>query len=454
VAWARQSAGGKWGGVYRDAAGDVKYLPCEHRTKTEAKRAAAIEEDKARNGARNDPAGRRMKWGDWCDQWQPTRGVEPSTAASGTSYVKRCRAKWGDVALGMISQHDVQEWVRELGRTLSASSVRQAFYLLSASMNAAISKWPAIGINPCKGVVLPALPVADERYLTDLEVNLLRYHLDERWRLLVDLLLGTGLRLAEACGLHWQRVDLDAKSLVVVETYEVTERAIKGYPKSRRIRRVPLSDELVELLVDWRTHHPDTGSCGRRHMQDDSKRAQARERAAKRGRDTIEPPGSCYSSLVIAGPRGAPIDPRNFAKREWARAVELSGIPHATPHSTRHTYASRLLTEDVPIARVSRLLGHAQQSTTERYAWLIDEELDDVRAILNGEAAKPAVDVAAAAEELRTIVDAMEASPLRNRLERLADDLSVDDAARDASTDSTRLRGAPSRSSWRRPRAV
>jgi integrase len=63
----------------------------------------------------------------------------------------------------------------------------------------------------------------------------------------------------------------------------------------------------------------------------------------------------------------------------------LAGIEHATPHSTRHTYASRLLTAGVPIARVSKLLGHSSIQVTERvYAHLIDDAHDEVRAALEG----------------------------------------------------------------------
>jgi site-specific recombinase XerD len=37
--------------------------------------------------------------------------------------------------------------------------------------------------------------------------------------------------------------------------------------------------------------------------------------------------------------------------------------PHAKRHALRHAYASRLLAAGVPIARVSKLLGHASVTT-------------------------------------------------------------------------------------------
>ncbi|HVL63400.1 MAG TPA: hypothetical protein VM430_18620, partial [Microbacterium sp.] len=196
MAWARQSAGGgRWGGVYRDAAGEKQYLPMVHRTKTEAKRAAAVEEDKARRGGRHDPAGPRTRWGDWCDQWLPTRAVEASTVQSSRSYLRRVHARWDRVPLGQITRHDLQAWVRHLEREMAASSVRQTFYLVSASLNAAISHG-LIDVNPCKGVDLPVPPPATERFLTDVEVDRVFYYLDERYRLFAELLLATGMRIS------------------------------------------------------------------------------------------------------------------------------------------------------------------------------------------------------------------------------------------------------------------
>lgn len=387
MAWARKTAGGKWGGAYRDAAGAVRYTPAVHTFKTEARAAGTLEEAKARRGQRSDPTGARMKWGAWCDQWWPTRGVEASTEVGNRPYLRHCRARWDTTPVGMISRHDLQAWVRELSRDMAASSVRQAFYLVSASLNAAISHG-IIDVNPCGGVELPVPPPATERFLSDVEVDKIFYHLDERWRVLAELLLDTGVRLAEACGLHWERVNLDAGTLTVVEVWQTAgTRAMKAYPKGRRIRTVPLTGAMTDLLVRWRDHHPDTGSCGRPHVVDDSKRARARAREVERvkaGRPARvgSIPTSCRSSLVIAGPQGAPIDPHNFTTRQWSQAVRLAEVADATPHALRHTYASRLLTEDVPIARVSKLLGHASVSTTERYAYLVDDRFDEVRAAL------------------------------------------------------------------------
>lgn len=370
--WARQSKGGLWGGVYR-APGNPKpiYLPCEHRTKTEAKRAAALEEDRAHRRPGSDPHGPRTLYGTWCDEWWPTRNIEASTRASQTSSLRRVRDRWDRVQLGMITRHGVQSWVNGLLRNLSPASIRQPYYLLASSLDAAVEH-RLIDVSPCSGIALPVVPPAQERFLTADEVEGLREHLHGQWRLLLEILLGTGLRIGEAAGLHWHRVDLDAGVLRVVETWSRAGKHVKAYPKSRRLRSVPLTDDLVERLRAWRVEHPPAGSCGRAHV------AFGPDRTRRRPGSSLE----CRSSLVITGDHGAPVDSGYFGGHQWAAAVEAAGIAHCTPHSTRHTYASRLLTAGVPIARVSKLLGHSSIKVTERYAHVMTEGFDEVRSAL------------------------------------------------------------------------
>jgi integrase len=51
-----------------------------------------------------------------------------------------------------------------------------------------------------------------------------------------------------------------------------------------------------------------------------------------------------------------------------------SGLPHITPHSLRHMFASILVEKGVPLAKVSAMLGHSSINTTfEYYVEVLDE---------------------------------------------------------------------------------
>ena len=75
----------------------------------------------------------------------------------------------------------------------------------------------------------------------------------QRYRALVGLAGGTGLRWGECAGLRWDVVDLAARTLRVVRVaVEVSGHVTdKAYPKSRAGRRiVPLPGFVVDLLTE------------------------------------------------------------------------------------------------------------------------------------------------------------------------------------------------------------
>lgn len=354
-------------------------------TKAAALRWAGEEEAKVHRGQRTDPTGARMKWGDWCDRWLPAKQTEPRTRRTDESTARaHVRPRWGSTQLGAIARLDVRAWVNQLARAgASASTVRKAFYLLSASLNAAVEEG-ILAVNPCAGVTLPTNPTGQERFLEDAEVGRILYHLSGLWRVLAETFLGTGLRASELAGLHEARLDLAALRLHVIETYDPVETGgeMRGYPKSKRRRTVPLSPELAALLQAWLDRHPPPATCGRVH----------------RG-------GKCPGGLVFTGPKGAPVDMHNFGERQWLDACVRAGffvevasrtkkLEDGSPvmrrratvhlHDLRHTYASRLVQLGVPLEEVQLLLGHESITTTQRYAHLRPADgFDRVRAALS-----------------------------------------------------------------------
>jgi integrase len=61
-------------------------------------------------------------------------------------------------------------------------------------------------------------------------------------------------------------------------------------------------------------------------------------------------------------------------KRVWASIRRQAGISMRL-HDLRHNFASVLASRKVPILVLSKLLGHASITTTQRYAHLFDEAL-------------------------------------------------------------------------------
>lgn len=74
-----------------------------------------------------------------------------------------------------------------------------------------------------------------------------------------------------------------------------------------------------------------------------------------------------------------PMEPRGYATRGIRNAIERAGLNQPalvkrygkfTPHSLRHTFASRLVQAGMSLYAVSKLLGHSNTVMTQRYAFL------------------------------------------------------------------------------------
>lgn len=68
--------------------------------------------------------------------------------------------------------------------------------------------------------------------------------------------------------------------------------------------------------------------------------------------------------LVFTTPLGTPVDPRNFS-RLVGELCQKAGIGHWSPHELRHSCASLLLAQGVPLEVVSEVLGHSSIRVTK-----------------------------------------------------------------------------------------
>jgi integrase len=70
------------------------------------------------------------------------------------------------------------------------------------------------------------------------------------------------------------------------------------------------------------------------------------------------------SGLVFSTIYGTPLDRTAFRRQHFLPVLRKSGLPHMRPHDLRHTTATLLLANGVPVKMVSEMLGHANASIT------------------------------------------------------------------------------------------
>lgn len=364
MGWAEKLPSGRYRGVYRDAFGQKRSVGIFTNKDTAKRKATAKEDEQRENPVRPMPP---MTWGDWLPKWKALRTVEEGTQTIDDQRIgKHLTPRWGDELLKDIEQNDVQEWVAELRETMAPTSVQKCYHLLSGSMKAA-RKAKLIIDNPCHDIDLPKAGPSPERFLEDEEYAGLREPFDELDQLIIDVLIGTGMRMGEAQGLHKEHIDIKRKTISIEWAWDKAARRLKP-PKDHEKRVIPIGESLAKTL------------------------------AAVIKRDGLGQPApvryvagrSVRSGLLLAHTDGRPFDADNFGKRFQAASrvawvgdgEEKRRLGKVRPHDLRHTYAGRLVRAGVPIQQVQKLLGHASLRTTQRYASLADSQWENVRSVL------------------------------------------------------------------------
>ena len=335
MAYVVRTQAGNYRANWRDPSG-------RQRAKTFATKRAArqflseIESSLAAGGLYVDPHAGRTLFGDHARRWMDSRNHEATTKARDESIMRtHVIPQWGDWPLAKIDNIAVQSWVTELGNRRAAATVAEAHRLTSAVLRSAVRN-RLIAFNPCEGVRLPHRRKADTDDQVISRAELLTKLLPgvpHRYRAIIGTAAGTGLRWGEAAGLCDDALDLDRARLRVIRTVvEVGgHTAFKPYPKSAAGRRtVPLPRWLVPIIGE----HRETYELG-------------------------------VSGLVYSNQVGKPLRRTLFRARVWKPALERSGLPSSLRfHDLRHSYATWLVDDGVPVNMVQRVMGHERSSTT------------------------------------------------------------------------------------------
>jgi len=159
------------------------------------------------------------------------------------------------------------------------------------------------------------------------------------WYAMILCALRTGMRIGEICALSWSDINWDRRTITVRRS--VVE-GVMDSPKSNRIRIIPMTDDLYELFY---SHRLKTG-------------------------------------LIFPGQDGNHLRKSSWPWKALTRACKRAGLPVIGWHVLRHTFASQLTAESVPMKATQMLLGHSTIQMTERYAHLAPSSLQTAITVL------------------------------------------------------------------------
>lgn len=194
---------------------------------------------------------------------------------------------------------------------------------------------------------------------TAAEVDQLRTHfatdrLGHAWELALY-----GLRRGEIAGLRWSDIDFTAKTVAIVNNrVSAGGKTVENDPKSEASRReLPLPGRLAKVLRA-------------------AKKRQTTERLAI---------GEHYGTgdYLVCNEAGEPYNPAVLS-RYWAQAVKAAGVRHIKLHGGRHTAATLMHLDGVPVAVIAAWIGHSDPTLTLRvYAYSQADALKSAGEVLD-----------------------------------------------------------------------
>ena len=306
----------------------------------------------------------------WLDLYKSPPTRKPSTYASYLdTYRIHFAEAFGNLPLYQITQDTIQDYYQRKQKNggrldgrkggLSAKTIQNHHMLLKDFFTYAVKKYK-LSENPTLDTARPTVVAPEMRVLSPSEMQIfVEEVMRETQRVAILTTLFVGFRVGEVLALNISDLNLERQTLTVnknlirVPTAAVspdnpniqildydpkkkTHLIVQNTPKtSTSNREIAISDGLCELLI--------------RHL-------------FTLANSTWPNP----DGLLFPSKAGTHLDPKSFEIR-LAAVSKRCEIRKVNPHALRHTLATRLVEDKVPLNIVQGILGHSSIETTRKY---------------------------------------------------------------------------------------
>ena len=261
--------------------------------------------------------------------------LRPATVRNYLSDVQQFMAWFEQVqnehfALDRITTPTLTHYRRYLQKDLQRKPTTINRYLVSLKGYFAwLTERQAIARNPALAVKLVQEVQQAPHHMSDTQESALLAAVqrggDVRDRVLITLMLHTGLRVGELCHLQWQHVVIQSRS-----------GHLKIWGKRNKYREVPLNSTARQALQELRQSHP------------------------------MPSPDEQRTRYVFQSIRtGDRLTPRavGFIIKKYA---VRAGLPDLRPHELRHRFGYRMA-QTTALHRLAQIMGHDSLDTTMIY---------------------------------------------------------------------------------------
>ena len=273
-----------------------------------------------------------------------------------------------NIKLKELTTEDIQEFYRAQLERVSANTVIHYHAVIHRALKYAV-KIKTIQSNPAVNVERPRKEKFIGSFYDKKEINTL-FDIIQGHPLEVAIKLAAfyGLRREEIIGLKWTAIDFENNTLTIQHT--VTECNLDGKhievasdtaKTDSSLRTMPLVTNFREMLLakkEKQEHYRKL--CGRSYCKE-------------------------YLDYIFVNEMGERWKPR-YLSDGFKRILEQNGLRHIRFHDLRHTCASLLLANNVPMKKIQEWLGHSEFSTTANiYAHLdYQSKISSAEAMLTG----------------------------------------------------------------------
>jgi len=235
---------------------------------------------------------------------------------------------FGKLNLDKITSYEIEKFKAERQKQgLSNKYINNQLCVLSKSLSTA-EEWGLLEKRP----KIKHLKVAPQKFdflSIEESKNLLAQADDGFLRDMILFDLHTGLRFGELIALTYSDVNFEKNVLTVSKS---VSRGYLGSPKNNKLRYIPLSNELIQMLE--------------------------RKKLGKDKDDLIFP--NAVGKFLI-----------QERCRNWLHQLcKKTGLRQIGWHTLRHTFASHLAGNGISMRTIQELMGHSDTNTTLRYAHL------------------------------------------------------------------------------------
>ncbi|SMC41341.1 tyrosine-type recombinase/integrase [Papillibacter cinnamivorans] len=227
-------------------------------------------------------------------------------------------------------------------KALSSKTILHYHRLISSILSTAV-KWQVIYSNPCSRVDPPKLERKEAKYLDEVETRHLLELLEcepVQFKTIIKLLIYTGMRRGELCGLEWDDVKFDSHTIHIGRSslYLPGSGIYEDTPKNESSNRViKISSDAIAMLREYEKWQI--------------------EQRTKLGDQWVE------TRRLFTAWNGKPIHP-DTVSGYFKKFIKKNNLPDISVHSLRHTNATLLIASGIPLSNVKSRLGHAQETTT------------------------------------------------------------------------------------------